>query len=80
MAPKDGNETKKKEFGTGLRAQLQRRRDQPEAPTPAENQPNVELRLELTARPGDGEPLSVVSSGASEDLRRQLDAAFAIAR
>src|SRR5438067_12599187 len=77
MAPqKDTNEPKKKEFGTGLRAQLQKRREDSEAP-PAEPQPNVELRLELTARPSDSsEPLTVISSGASDDLRKQLVAAL----
>ena len=56
MAPrkKDSNETpKKKEFGTGLRAQLEKRREEPEAPAAADAQPNVELRFELTARPAD---------------------------
>ena len=79
MAPKkDTNEIKKKEFGTGLRAQLERRREEPEAAKPADSQPNVELRFELTARPADAEPFTVVSSnGATDDLRRQLAAAQA---
>ena len=43
MAPdKDTNETKKKEFGTGLRAQLERRREEPEEATQAVHQPNVD--------------------------------------
>src|SRR3954453_20923511 len=79
MTPKkdETTENKKKEFGTGLRAQLERRRDEPEAPRPVDAQPNVELRFELTARPADAEPFTVVSNGASDDLRRQLDAAHA---
>src|SRR3954471_8919385 len=78
MAPrkKDTNDVKKKEFGTGLRAQLEKRREEPEAAPKAEAlQPNVELRFELTARPADSEPITVVSDGATEDLRKQLAAA-----
>src|SRR5919109_4656764 len=77
MAPKkESNEPpKKNEFGTGLRAQLEKRRDDGETAAPAESHPNVELRLELTARPSDSEPLTVVSNGATEDLRKQLAAA-----
>src|SRR5213080_4012612 len=79
MAPKkrDTSETKKKEFGTGLRAQLERRREEPDPAKPADLQPNVELRFELTARPADSEPFTVVSDGATEDLRKQLAAARA---
>src|SRR5436190_3942177 len=79
MAPKkrDTSETKKKEFGTGLRAQLERRREEPDAAKPADLQPNVELRFELTARPADSEPFTVSSDGATEDLRKQLAAARA---
>src|SRR6266550_8089481 len=69
------NENKKKEFGTGLRAQLERRRDEDEGgPRPAEGHPNVELRFELTARPADSEPITVVSDGATDELRRELAA------
>src|SRR3954470_16452364 len=96
MAPrkKDTNDVKKKEFGTGLRAQLEKRREEPEgapalrpkrenrrgepkaAPKAEALQPNVELRFELTARPADSEPITVVSSdGATDDLRKQLAAA-----
>ena len=66
MTPKKDETTdiKKNEFGTGLRAQLERKRDDPEAPRPAEAHPNVELRFELTARPADSEPFTVVSDGA----------------
>src|SRR5262249_51513992 len=82
MAPKKDpneqgtNEHGKKEFGTGLRAQLQRRRDEePDAP-PAEAQPSVELHLELKARPSDAaEPLTVVSNAGTDDLHKQLAAA-----
>src|SRR5262245_39326723 len=81
MAPKQDpneqgtNEPGKKEFGTGLRAQLQKRREDSDVP-PAEAQPSVELHLELTARPSDSaEPLTVVSNAPTEDLRKQLAAA-----
>src|SRR6266568_2388394 len=78
MAPdKDTNETKKKEFGTGLRAQLERRREEPEAAIQPVHQPNVELRFELTARPADAEPFTVTSDGATDELRKELAAAQA---
>src|SRR2546423_12464951 len=78
MAPdKDTNETKKKEFGTGLRAQLERRREEPEATIQPVHQPNVELRFELTARPADAEPFTVTSDGATDELRKELAAAQA---
>src|SRR2546422_5286767 len=77
MAPnKDTNEPKKNEFGTGLRAQLERRREEPEAAQPGP-QPNVELRFELTARPADAEPFTVTSDGATDELRKELAAAQA---
>ena len=48
-----------KGFGTGLRAQLQRRQEEAE-PAEAQGTPNVELRFELTARPSaDAEPVAV---------------------
>ena len=79
MTPKkdETNENKKKEFGTGLRAQLERRRDEPDAPRVAEGHPNVELRFELTARPADSEPFTVSSDGATDELRKELAAARA---
>ena len=81
MAPrkKDPDETtaKKKEFGTGLRAQLERRREEPEAAPRADAQPNVELRFELTARPAEAEPAGVEGNGAVKELRRELAAARA---
>src|SRR5919205_1008650 len=83
MADRPPNETKpeKKEFGTGLRAQLERRRDgDAEAPKAPEAQPNVELRFELTARPhdleavesADLEPLRAEFQGELEDRERRL--------
>ena len=49
-----GAETEKG-FGTGLRAQLQRRREGEDgAQAEAQGPTNVELRLELTARPAGG--------------------------
>src|SRR3954468_17818799 len=75
---KDTNDVKKKEFGTGLRAQLGKGREGagagPEGEAPP---PNVELRFELTARPADSEPITVISDGATEDLRKELAAAKA---
>ena len=48
---KDGTDTEKG-FGTGLRAQLEKRRESSDAHVhKAEVGPNVELRFELTARP-----------------------------
>src|SRR5919206_3679787 len=79
MAPrkKDSNETpKKKEFGTGLRAQLEKRREEPEAAKAADAQPNVELRFELTARPADLDG-ATVDLGATAKLREELAAAVA---
>ena len=74
MAPKDTtNETGKTEFGTGLRAQLEKRREDPEAAQVDELRPNVEVRFEVRARPAvEGEPVTVVSDVATEDLRREL--------
>src|SRR5438034_1095377 len=68
-------ETTEKGFGTGLRAQLQRRQTEGDSPTPeAQGQPNVELRFELTARPsGEGEPLAVSADVSA--LKSELDAA-----
>jgi chromosome segregation ATPase len=79
MAPnEDTNEPKKNEFGTGLRAQLERRREEePQAEKLPGAQPNVEVRFELTARPADAEPFTVTSDGATEELRRELAAAHA---
>ena len=71
-----GAETEKG-FGTGLRAQLQRRRDgedpqaDPQAPT------NVELRFELTARPASGETVEAVVGPDVQELREELEAAHA---
>src|SRR3954451_24662265 len=70
-----GAETEKG-FGTGLRAQLQRRREGEDG-TPAETQgpTNVELRLELTARPANGETLEAVVGPDVQALRAELQAA-----
>ena len=81
MAPRkdDSNEKptpKKKEFGTGLRAQLERRREEPDGPKPAEAQPNVELRFELRTSPADQDG-AVDAGGPSEQLRQELAAALA---
>src|SRR5919202_1456747 len=81
MAPRkkdpEAPQPKKKEFGTGLRAQLERRQAD-EAPKPEAQQPNVELRFELTARPADAEPVTIAASnGATDELRKELAAALA---
>ena len=72
-----GAETEKG-FGTGLRAQLQRRREGEDG-TPAEAQgsTNVELRFELTARPSNGETLEAVVGPDVQALRAELEAAQA---
>ena len=72
-----GAETEKG-FGTGLRAQLQRRREgddgtQGEAQGPT----NVELRFELTARPASGDADRGVVSPDVQALRVELEAAQA---
>src|SRR2546423_1525357 len=80
MTPKKAKtpETRKRESGTALPPQPNARARSPEPAKPPEPQPNVELRFELTARPADAEPFTVVSSnGATDDLRRQLAAAQA---
>ena len=62
-----------KGFGTGLRAQLERRRAEDETPEAA-GPTNVELRFELTARPaGDAE--SLVVGPELTELRSELEAA-----
>src|SRR5438477_11124084 len=70
---KDGTEIEKG-FGTGLRAQLEKRRDSADGQhVKAEVPPNVELRFELTARPRE-EPQD--GNGVAE-LREELAAAEA---
>src|SRR5436190_15487456 len=70
-----GAETEKG-FGTGLRAQLQRRREG-EGVIEAETQgsTNVELRLELTARPAGGDIEAVGAGPDVQALRSELEAA-----
>src|SRR5919198_935877 len=71
--PENQSAETEKGFGTGLRAQLQRRRSEEDGP--AEQAPtNVELRFELTARPaGEGE--STVVSADMSALKAELEAA-----
>src|SRR5256714_925550 len=65
-----------KGFGTGLRAQLERRRGEDGTPEAA-GATNVELRFELTARPaGDGETLTVNGGPELSELRSELEAAL----
>ena len=59
-----GAETEKG-FGTGLRAQLQRRREGDEGQAEAQGPTNVELRFELTARPAADGLEAVVGSDVS---------------
>ena len=70
-----GAETEKG-FGTGLRAQLQRRREGDGAQVDAQSPTNVELRFELTARPA-GDSLDGVVNPDVEALRVELQAAHA---
>ena len=72
-----GAETEKG-FGTGLRAQLQRRREGEDGtPVEAQGSTNVELRFELTARPASGETLEAVVGPDVQALRAELEAAQA---
>ena len=68
-----GAETEKG-FGTGLRAQLQRRREDESQPEAAAT--NVELRFELTARPA-GDTLESVANPDVQALQAELEAAQA---
>src|SRR6478736_4041457 len=61
-----------KGFGTGLRAQLQRRQEETE-PAEAAATPNVELRFELTARPNEAE--SVAANADLSAMKAELEAA-----
>src|SRR2546423_10176910 len=64
-----------KGFGTGLRAQLERRRGEDGTPEAA-GATNVELRFELTARPaGDGETLTVNGGPQVREVRAEHAAA-----
>jgi predicted RNase H-like nuclease (RuvC/YqgF family) len=77
MSDKPDNQAAETEkgFGTGLRAQLQRRQEdgsQPEAPAST----NVELRFELTARPA-GDTLEAVTGTEVAALKAELEAAQA---
>src|SRR5437762_6762519 len=72
-----GAETEKG-FGTGLRAQLQRRREGDDGTqTETQGPTNVELRLELTARPANGETIEAVVGPDVKALRAELEAAQA---
>src|SRR6187551_2656884 len=72
-----GAETEKG-FGTGLRAQLQRRRDGEGDGVVDQGGPtNVELRFELTARPAGGEGADAVVGPDVQGLRAELEAAHA---
>ena len=77
MADKPENQPAETEkgFGTGLRAQLERRRgDEEERGAEQQAPTNVELRFELTARPaGDGE--AVAAGPELGALKAELEAA-----
>ena len=64
-----GAETEKG-FGTGLRAQLQRRREGDGTPVEAQGPTNVELRFELTARPAGGNGETIEVGWAAPTYRR----------
>src|SRR5256885_13889988 len=74
--PENQSADTEKGFGTGLRAQLQRRRDE-EGDSPGQDQAptNVELRFELTARPAGGEGESTLVSSHILALKSELEAA-----
>src|SRR4051812_49775734 len=63
-----------KGFVTGLRAQLQRRREGEEGQADAQGATNVELRFELTARPANGDTLEAVVGPDVGALRAELEA------
>src|SRR4029453_5613213 len=69
-----GAETEKG-FGTGLRAQLQRRREGEDVQGGQQGPTNVERRFELTARPASREGVDVGVGPEVEELRAELAAA-----
>src|SRR6186997_240037 len=72
-----GAETEKG-FGTGLRAQLQRRREGEGTEVETQGSTNVELRFELTARPATGDLIESVGGGPDvQALKDELEAAKA---
>src|SRR2546423_4636574 len=76
MSDKPDNQPAETEkgFGTGLRAQLQRRQDGGEGQVEAAAPTNVELRFELTARPA-GESEAIVINAEVAALEAELEAA-----
>src|SRR5439155_17562108 len=78
MADKPENQPAETEkgFGTGLRAQLERRRGDEDKAVEPQGPTNVELRFELTARPAGGDAETVaISSPDLTELKSELEAA-----
>jgi hypothetical protein len=78
MSDKPDNQPAETEkgFGTGLRAQLQRRRED-ETQQGEAGPTNVELRFELTARPAGDSLEAVVGGPDVQALKAELEAAQA---
>ena len=75
QTPENQGAETEKGFGTGLRAQLQRRREGEGEQAESQGSTNVELRLELTARPGNGETIEAIVGPDVDGLRDELEAA-----
>ncbi|HMD12624.1 MAG TPA: hypothetical protein VKG90_09850, partial [Marmoricola sp.] len=76
QTPENQGAETEKGFGTGLRAQLQRRREGDDGQGEPQGPTNVELRFELTARPASGDAVEGVNP-EFEELRVELQAAHA---
>ena len=76
MADKPENQAAETEkgFGTGLRAQLERRRGDEDKVAEPQGPTNVELRFELTARPAGGDAEAVAISPDLTELKSELEA------
>src|SRR5262245_35329757 len=77
QTPENQGAETEKGFGTGLRAQLQRRREGEDGQAEQQGPTNVELRFELTARPASGETIEGVVNHDFEELRAELQSAHA---
>ena len=77
MADKPENQAAETEkgFGTGLRAQLERRRGDEDKAVEPQGPTNVELRFELTARPAGGDAETIAISPDLTELKSELEAA-----
>jgi len=73
--PENQSEDTEKGFGTGLRAQLERRRGDEEGAVEKPGPTNVELRFELTARPAGDHHEVAASNPDFAELKAELEAA-----